>query len=90
MNIHTGELGDYEDLHGREKKRLLLRGYSEAEASAKAKESLVLVKAHEGLGRRVRKDDPCPCGSGKKFGKCCYRKRFTSAGMPRKAKEATE
>jgi uncharacterized protein YecA (UPF0149 family) len=23
---------------------------------------------------RVLRNDPCPCGSGKKFKKCCYRK----------------
>ena len=24
---------------------------------------------------RVGRNDPCPCGSGVKFKKCCYRKR---------------
>jgi uncharacterized protein YecA (UPF0149 family) len=24
-------------------------------------------------GGRVGRNDPCPCGSGKKYKKCCYR-----------------
>jgi len=27
-------------------------------------------------GRKIRKNDPCPCGSGKKYKKCCGRNKF--------------
>jgi hypothetical protein len=30
--------------------------------------------AESPLGRRVGRNEPCPCGSGKKFKKCCGRK----------------
>ena len=26
-------------------------------------------------GEKVRRNDPCPCGSGKKYKKCCLKKR---------------
>ena len=34
-----------------------------------------IVRDHEKIGR----NDPCPCGSGKKYKKCCYGKDKTAA-----------
>jgi preprotein translocase subunit SecA len=30
--------------------------------------------------QRVGRNDPCPCGSGKKFKNCCMRKRVGGGG----------
>jgi len=38
-------------------------------------------RKHEPLrntGRKVGRNDPCPCGSGKKFKACCMRKGITA------------
>jgi hypothetical protein len=32
--------------------------------------------ASPGRKRKVAKDEPCPCGSGKQYGDCCYEKDF--------------
>jgi len=34
---------------------------------------LVLPRTHVNQGPRVGRNDPCPCGSGKKYKKCCGR-----------------
>lgn len=34
------------------------------------------------VGQRVGRNDPCPCGSGKKFKKCCLRKETESRAVP--------
>ena len=31
--------------------------------------------AHTATGRKVGRNDPCPCGSGRKYKLCCERKR---------------
>ena len=37
---------------------------------------MVLEPTQKQLARmRVGRNDPCPCGSGAKFKKCCYRKQ---------------
>ena len=32
---------------------------------------------------KVSRNDPCPCGSGKKYKKCCWKKRKLKAPEPR-------
>ncbi|MBM3335726.1 SEC-C domain-containing protein [Candidatus Sumerlaeota bacterium] len=36
-------------------------------------ERLLNSPAAAGSGRKVGRNDPCPCGSGKKYKKCCGR-----------------
>jgi len=43
------------------------------EQSIKQTEAPVQHQAHTGAGDKVGRNDPCPCGSGKKFKKCCGR-----------------
>jgi uncharacterized protein YecA (UPF0149 family) len=31
------------------------------------------VKPRDATGRKIGRNDPCPCGSGKKYKKCCGR-----------------
>jgi hypothetical protein len=31
---------------------------------------------------KIGRNDPCPCGSGKKFKKCCYKKLTEGSGLP--------
>jgi len=40
-------------------------------SSAEAVESEMLAKPFINIDRSVGRNDPCPCGSGKKFKKCC-------------------
>jgi hypothetical protein len=49
--------------------------------AADERQGRVIIRAGDGIGplhgevrrRRVGRNDPCPCGSGKKFKRCCYR-----------------
>ena len=36
-------------------------------------------KAHPNRKKRVGRNDPCPCGSGKKYKNCCMRKDMAAA-----------
>jgi uncharacterized protein len=39
--------------------------------SRQAKPNLQLQRTASGSGKKIGRNDPCPCGSGKKFKKCC-------------------
>ena len=55
------------------------RGYSAKEISEIFKEDVPLVtgipidKLDDVIFKKVGRNDPCPCGSGKKYKKCCAR-----------------
>ena len=52
-------------------------GVREQQDAAIAASQLSPEKKHEpvrNVGRKVGRNDPCPCGSGKKFKACCMRK----------------
>ncbi len=59
-------------------------------------EEILRAQAQEALGARVGRNEPCPCGSGKKYKKCCLEKHravlskipLAGAGMPRKSEKA--
>ncbi len=44
-----------------------------AKATADKGKDLVKAKIKDASGKKVGRNDPCPCGSGKKFKKCCGR-----------------
>lgn len=54
-----------------------LKGYTSEELFAQEKKALQPLPVKKGevidfqLGQKVGRNDPCPCGSGKKFKKCC-------------------
>jgi uncharacterized protein YecA (UPF0149 family) len=56
-----------------------LKGYTPAELYEREKEFLRPLPAKGAdvidlrTGRKIGRNDPCPCGSGKKFKKCCGR-----------------
>ncbi len=54
----------------RESRGELPQGLGRAAASAPRPQAPVRTPAGEKVGR----NDPCPCGSGKKYKKCCYLK----------------
>ena len=45
--------------------------YSGGESEEKPKGKTIVRK-----GRKIGRNDPCPCGSGKKYKKCCIVSRF--------------
>lgn len=78
--------GDTAELYGREKREFLkmsyrfqgshfLKRYPEEGPAASS-----VVRVHEGSapyvrsGQKIGRNDPCPCGSGKKFKRCCMGK----------------
>mgnify|MGYP002621349921 CR=1 FL=1 len=46
----------------------------DAECSSRRNYSGRIVKAPEVKPKKIYPNDPCPCGSGKKYKKCCGRK----------------
>lgn len=48
------------------KANLILRG-----AGDSANVNLASRKVKDAQGKEIGRNDPCPCGSGKKFKKCC-------------------
>jgi len=46
-------------------------GFKKAGAEKTATVDLVHEKVKDASGQKVGRNDPCPCGSGKKFKKCC-------------------
>jgi preprotein translocase subunit SecA len=47
---------------------------SEQEAAIQASQGDVKIETIRNRGQRVGRNDPCPCGSGKKYKQCCMRK----------------
>lgn len=41
------------------------------------KPMVVETTRQQRLANRVGRNDPCPCGSGQKFKRCCLLRRFT-------------
>ena len=39
--------------------------------AATKRQDAIPVKVRDASGHKVGRNDPCPCGSGKKFKKCC-------------------
>jgi len=62
MNTETGELKPLEEVEWLKE--------NQPELSKKFK--LVYPTEEQIKAGRVRLTDPCPCKSGKKFGKCCF------------------
>jgi hypothetical protein len=66
------DLGDeWDELDGDEEDGGFDDGDDLDEDDLAQKEESITVVRHE---PRVGRNDPCPCGSGKKFKKCCYGK----------------
>ena len=40
------------------------------------KENLIIKCPHRRVGPKIGRNDPCPCGSGIKYKKCCVHRRF--------------
>ena len=49
-------------------------GGEEAMPNPNDPEAAVAVEPIRNFGNRVGRNDPCPCGSGKKFKNCCMKK----------------
>lgn len=66
MNVETGEIISSDHL-----KDLLANDPNEAK---KYKEMKLPLTPTQIKRKKVGRNDPCPCGSGKKFKKCCLDK----------------
>jgi preprotein translocase subunit SecA len=53
------------------------RGALPDEMSRKAAPTAPRSAPRTASGEKVGRNDPCPCGSGKKYKKCCYLKQST-------------
>lgn len=67
MDLRTGDL--YDSASEGQKAGVPLKDLKEVEAK--------FLTERARLERKARKGDPCPCGSGKKFGQCCRREPRT-------------
>jgi uncharacterized protein YecA (UPF0149 family) len=69
MNIDTGQITDIVRL------ALLSQGALRQYASRRERSIPMIVEpTQKQLARnRVGRNDPCPCGSSRKFKRCCYR-----------------
>jgi preprotein translocase subunit SecA len=52
---------------------------SEQEAAIQSSQGEVHIETIRHRGERVGRNDPCPCGSGKKYKQCCMRKASSMA-----------
>ena len=48
----------------------VLKGYTPEEAANLPRQSVVRT------GRKIGRNEPCPCGSGKKYKNCCLKKEY--------------
>jgi uncharacterized protein YecA (UPF0149 family) len=53
-----------------------VQGMSEDERPYMKPMALEMTREQRRRGR-VGRNDPCPCGSGQKFKRCCFLRRFT-------------
>jgi uncharacterized protein YecA (UPF0149 family) len=60
MDTKTGEIVDYKQL--KKNFKVIPQHFKPMKISPTSKQ----LKSH-----RINRNDPCPCGSGKKFKKCC-------------------
>ena len=60
MDTRTGEVMPYEEMEYRVANGVEPRRFKEV--------------PYQRTRSKTRRNDPCPCGSGKKFKKCCYMK----------------
>ncbi len=65
--LALAELGDMSDMGGGGPIEPLVAAPPPRRLPAKGNEGLLYALEHN-----VRRNDPCPCGSGQKFKKCCY------------------
>ena len=57
-------------LKGKEKEHLHTPGEKSSQGEGEQKEPHPEITVHH-TGPKVGRNDPCPCGSGKKYKKCC-------------------
>jgi len=62
-----------------------LAAYPDSVATALEMGGLPVRPAAGPAPRPVGRNDPCPCGSGKKYKRCCWRKRSASSGAARRS-----
>ena len=55
-----------------------VRAQQEAAIAANQQEGEKKREPVRNVGKKVGRNDPCPCGSGKKFKACCMRKEATT------------
>lgn len=48
----------------------VLKGYTPEEVANMPRQSVVRT------GRKIGRNEPCPCGSGKKYKNCCLKKEY--------------
>ncbi|MDD4298987.1 MAG: SEC-C metal-binding domain-containing protein, partial [Bacilli bacterium] len=53
--------------------KMIIDAILKARITAQPQEEVKQVVVN-GAGTKVNRNDPCPCGSGKKYKKCCYPK----------------
>lgn len=70
-------LGAEMDYAATSKKMEELVSKIQSEARLEAmKENLIIKCPHRRVGPKIGRNDPCPCGSGIKYKKCCVHRRF--------------
>ena len=75
MNIDTGEILP-EEVIGR--RYTLSQQYAHEGSTSRWRPMVVPPTQKQLARRRVGRNDTCPCGSGKKFKKCCFRKQVSA------------
>jgi preprotein translocase subunit SecA len=56
------------------------RGRRPGAAATESRAEAVTIEPIRNLGAKVGRNDPCPCGSGKKFKNCCARSSGIQTG----------
>jgi SEC-C motif-containing protein len=77
QNILTTWHGYMPDEEKERRKKVVQKNLEKLEkekAKAEAEEDLALLKAKNSATEKTGRNDPCPCGSGKKYKNCCWRK----------------
>lgn len=80
MDTRDGRIYDQKTM---DKLRETLMSKAEFEKYVKPMELPPTVEQMSRMPPRVGRNEPCPCGSGRKFKKCCYSGDAAAAKQPR-------
>ena len=65
---------------GHRRRRAVVEGRGGGSADAQKGAAAAPTRPKDSTGRKVGRNDPCPCGSGRKYKKCCMAKDQAAAG----------
>ena len=71
LRVRPIQESEAEDLEARRKQQQRKISYSRGESDGEGDNKPKTVRRK---GKKIGRNDPCPCGSGKKYKKCCGRK----------------